>query len=159
MNVQLNTWKHEVERLWSALVLDFGQAARLVAEIAQQQDKAFLRQAAAQALPSLRQACLKSADRMTRDVARRRFGSVRDALHVITAPRFGRRRAEDASTPSDYYRRVLGLPSGRRLFGPEIRDAYKRAAKKLHPDVGGSGPAFRELSEARDALMNDLTSH
>ena len=51
---------------------------------------------------------------------------------------------------------MLGLPSGRRLFGPEIQQAYKRVAKKVHPDVGGSEQAFRELSAARDALLKSL---
>jgi curved DNA-binding protein CbpA len=48
---------------------------------------------------------------------------------------------------------MLGLPCGRRLYGPEIREAYKRAAKTMHPDGGGSEQAFRELSAARDALL------
>ena len=50
-------------------------------------------------------------------------------------------------------RRMLGLPPGRRLYGPEIREAYKRAAKTLHPDVGGSEREFLALSAARDALL------
>ena len=53
-------------------------------------------------------------------------------------------------------RRLLGLPFGRRLFGPEIKEAYKQAAKTVHPDAGGSNRAFLDLSEARDALMKAL---
>ena len=40
---------------------------------------------------------------------------------------------------------MVGLPSGRRLFGPEIQQAYKRVAKKVHPDVGGSEHASESL--------------
>ena len=59
-------------------------------------------------------------------------------------------------TPEEHYRRLLGLPLGRRLFGPEIHQAYKRAAKTTHPDGGGNARAFHELSAARDALMKAL---
>ena len=36
----------------------------------------------------------------------------------------------------------------------EIHQAYKRAAKTMHPDGGGNGHAFQELAKARDALMH-----
>jgi curved DNA-binding protein CbpA len=45
------------------------------------------------------------------------------------------------------------LPLGRRLSGVEIHRAYKRVAKRAHPDAGGSAREFLELSAARDALM------
>jgi curved DNA-binding protein CbpA len=48
------------------------------------------------------------------------------------------------------------LPLDRRLFGPEIHRAYKRVAKTVHPDAGGTERAFLELSAARDALMKAL---
>lgn len=154
MSMRSQEWKREVERLWSAASLDYAQATRLVAEIAQQGERAFLQETAAQALPSLRRATLKNADRMAKSLARRRFGSVRDALHAMTAPRFGRRRGDDEpSDPDEEHRRMLGLPLGRRLYGPEISQAYKRAAKTAHPDAGGTEKQFRELSAARDALM------
>jgi curved DNA-binding protein CbpA len=50
---------------------------------------------------------------------------------------------------------MLGLPLGRRLAAAEIHQAYKRAAKTAHPDSGGNGQEFRELSAARDALMKE----
>jgi hypothetical protein len=81
---------------------------------------------------------------------------VRDALHTLTAPRFGKRGDADRITPEDHYRRLLGLPLGRRLFGPEIKEAYKRVAKTAHPDAGGSQRDFLELSAARDALLKQL---
>jgi curved DNA-binding protein CbpA len=45
------------------------------------------------------------------------------------------------------------LPLGRPLSGAEIHRAYKRAAKRAHPDAGGSAREFLELSAARDVLM------
>ena len=158
MDAQAKAWKREIDRLWSAPALDYREAVSFVAEIAHSEEPA-LRAAASQALPNLRYACLKSADRMVKDVARRRFGAVRDALHALAAPRFGKRRSAGevaTMTPEEHHRRLLGLPLDRRLFGPEIHQAYKRVAKTVHPDAGGSERAFRELSAARDALMKAL---
>jgi hypothetical protein len=152
MERQLTQWKLGVDRLWSAHTLDVREAARLVAEIAGCEE-AMLRHAAAQALPSLRNAIVKSADRSTRELARRRLGLVRDALHVQTAPRFGKRGVTAALTPEQRHRQLLGLPLGRRLAAAEIQTAFKRAAKTAHPDGGGNGQEFRDLSAARDALL------
>ena len=153
METRFKDWKLAVDRLWSAATLDYAPAARLAAEIART-DEPRLAHSAAQALPSLRAATLRSADPAAQMLARRRFGAVRDVLHALTAPQFGRRGR--LPTPEEHYRRLLGLPLGRRLFGPEIKEAYKRAAKSLHPDAGGSDTKFQELSEARDALMRRL---
>ena len=135
----------------AASPFDVGEAASLAAEIARHGADETLRQAAAQALPSLRGAGLKTADQMSRNVARRRFGGIRDALHALDAPRFGKRTAVPA--PEQQHRRLLGLPQERNLSDPEIQQGYKRAAKRLHPDAGGSAREFAELSAARDALM------
>ena len=151
MIAQVKEWKHTVDRLWSATPLDYAQAARVSAEIAHS-GVPLLQLAASQALPALRHACLRSADRGTKAIAHRRLGAIRDALHALDAPRFGK-RGHLALTPDDNYRRLLGLPQGRELSATEIREAYKRAAKTLHPDGGGSAHAFTELSGARDALL------
>src|SRR5712692_10946133 len=122
MDAQLRGWKLAVEQLWAASVLDYRDAALLAAEIARLSEEPRLQQAASQALPSLRGACVAGVDRSSKDLARRRFGAVRDALHVLTGPRFGKRRSVDEMpTPDDYHRQMLGLPLGRRLFGPEIQ--------------------------------------
>lgn len=157
MDAQVRVWKLAVEQLWSAPVLDYRDAALLAAEIARHSDEPRLQQVAAQALANLRGACVKGADRRTKDIARTRFGAVRDVLHGLAGPRFGkRRRMGMMPTPDEYHRQMLGLPLGRRLFGPEIQQAYKRAAKKVHPDAGGSEHAFLALSAARDALLKGL---
>jgi hypothetical protein len=157
MDAQVRVWKLAVERLWTAPMLDYRDAAQLAAEIARHSDEPRLQQVAAQAVANLRGACVQSADRRTKDLARRRFGTVRDVLHNLAGPRFGkRRRVGEMPTPDEHHRQMLGLPLGRRLLGPEIREAYKRTAKKVHPDAGGSERAFLELSAARDALLKAL---
>jgi hypothetical protein len=151
MELQQKQWKREADRLWSAPPFDACQATSLAAEVARHSQEQVLRQAAAQALPSLRGACLKTADQMSRNVARRRFGALRDALHALDAPHFGKRASVPA--PEQEYRRLLGLPQQRHLLESEIQQGYKRAAKRLHPDAGGSAREFTELSAARDALI------
>jgi hypothetical protein len=151
MELQQKQWKRDTDRLWSASPFDIREAASLAAEIARHGADEGLRQAAAQALPSLRGACLKTSDQISRNVARRRFGAIRDVLHAPEVPRFGKRAAVPA--PEQQHRRLLGLPPGRHLSEPEIQQGYKRAAKRLHPDAGGSAREFTELAAARDALM------
>ena len=154
MDQQIRQWKFALDRFWSSAVPDHREIARLVAEIAGTSADETLRQAASQALPSLRNAAAKSADRGTKEVARRRLSLVRDALHTMVAPRFGKRGVPPkAMTPEEHHRQTLGLPFGRRLAGAEIHQAYKRAAKSRHPDGGGNATEFLALSEARDALM------
>ena len=154
MDRQLSEWKLAVERIWSAAAPDYHAAACLVADIANASEEAMLRQAATQALPILRSASSEDADRSTREAARRRLGVIRDVLHELTTPRFGKRQTLSKSlSPEECYRQLLGLPLDRRLSGVEIHRAYKRVAKRAHPDAGGSAREFLELSAARDALM------
>jgi uncharacterized small protein (DUF1192 family) len=151
MELQQKQWKHDTERLYSVSPFDAREAAALAAEIARHGADESLRQAAAQALPSLRAACVKTADQMSRNVAQRRFGAIRDALHALDVPRFGKRVSVPA--PEQQHRRLLGLPPERQLAQSEIQQGFKRAAKRLHPDAGGSTREFTELSAARDAMM------
>jgi hypothetical protein len=156
MEQQLREWKRSLDRFWSAAVPDYLDAARLTAEIAHGSEDAGLRQAAAQALPSLRSAALKKAGPSSKDVARRRLGVVRNILHTATVPQFGKRGiAPKLLTSEERYRQLLGLPFGGRLASAEIHQAYKRAAKSAHPDGGGNAREFHELSVARDALMKE----
>jgi hypothetical protein len=153
MDAQARNWKAAADRLWVEATLDYRATATLLAEMARSDD-AGLSAAAGQALSSMRAALLKSADRRVREVAHRRFGAVRDVLHTLTARRFGKRgSALEMLSADERNRRLLGLPMGRRLYGPEIQHAYKRAAKTMHPDAGGTERAFHELSAARDALL------
>ncbi len=156
MDRQLKQWKYDVERLWSATALDYRAAAQLAADIARDTEETPLRLAAAQALANLRIALPRKADGGTRDRARRRFGTVRDVLYALDAPRFGKRDASPKQlSPEERHRQLLGLPLGRRLANAEIHQAYKHAAKSAHPDAGGNAQEFHELSVARDALMKE----
>ena len=154
MDPQIRQWKLALERFHAAVDPDYREMAPMVAEIAATDIDETLRHAAAQVLPILRQAAQKSADRRTKEMARRRLGIISDALHMLAMPRFGRRGlVPKPLTQEDQYRQLLGLPLGRRLAATEINQAFKRAAKTVHPDGGGNGPAFLELAAARDALI------
>ena len=154
MDPQIRQWKLAIERFCAASDPDYVEMARMVAEIAATDIDEALRQAAAQVLPVMRHASARSADRRTREMARRRLGIISDALHMLSAPQFGRRGlAPKVLTQEDQYRQMLGLPLGRRLAATEIHQAFKRAAKTVHPDGGGNGAAFLELAAARDALI------
>ena len=153
MDRQLSEWKLSLDRIWSAPAPDYHEAARLAAEIASAATEATLRWAAAQALPILRSAA--NEDAATEEAALRRLGVVREVLHTLTTPKFGKRDAEPRlPTPEERHRQMLGLPFDRGLTLAEIHRAYKRAAKTAHPDAGGNAQAFLELTAARDALMH-----
>jgi hypothetical protein len=153
MDAQLRDWKAALDRLWSADDLNCREALLLATDIARHSSEPSLQQTAAQAAASLRNICANGADQRKQNVAQMRVAAIRNALHVLTAPQFGKRGStERQPTADERHRRLLGLPLGRRLYGPEISQAYKQAAKRIHPDAGGSKHAFQELSAARDAL-------
>src|SRR3954449_8050602 len=52
----------------------------------------------------------------------------------------------------DYYK-VLGVPSG--ASHDEIRKAYRKLSKQLHPDSGGDEERFKEVSAAYDVLGDE----
>jgi hypothetical protein len=154
MDAQLKKWELWIDRLWSAAMIDWHEASRLALDIANGADDDTLRHAASQGLPSLRNAELWTADDAARNAARRRLGVIREALHAVSTPRFGKRDAAPKTlTLEEHYRQLLGLPLDRRLNAAEIHQAFKRAAKAAHPDAGGDAQTFLELSAARDALM------
>jgi hypothetical protein len=154
MDTHLKKWELWIDRLSSSAGIDWHEATRLALDIASAADDETLRRAASQGLPSLRNASLWAADDAAREAARRRLQVIREALHAVSAPRFGKRDAAPRSlTAEERYRLLLGLPLDRRLNAPEIHQAFKRAAKAAHPDAGGNAQAFLELSAARDALM------
>jgi curved DNA-binding protein CbpA len=49
---------------------------------------------------------------------------------------------------------MLGLPLQVQLTCEDINQAYRRAAKGMHPDQGGSAEAFIDLAAARDVLIH-----
>jgi hypothetical protein len=131
---------------------------RLADVMARTGGEVLLRQAAAQALPILRHAAAATADPAITEAARRRLGVIREVLHTLAIPRFGRRDIPVKQlAPAERYRQLLGLPLDRRLSAPEIHRAWKRAAKSAHPDAGGSAQAFQALSAAREALIAEVS--
>ena len=154
MDSKLREWQLDIERIRSAVVPDWREAARLADVMARISGEAILRQAAAQALPILRRAALGAADPGVADAAQRRLGVIREVLRTLTTPKFGRRDIPLRQlTPEERHRELLGLPLDQRLTLSEIHRAYKRVAKSAHPDVGGSAQEFLALSAAREALM------
>jgi hypothetical protein len=135
MDSQLKAWKLRADRFWFAASPDYREAAQLAADIAGSRADDALRQAAAQALPSLRNAVLKGADRSTRELARRRLSVVRDLLHILSATPFGKRgQTPEPLTPQERDRQMLGLPFGRRLSVP--RDPAGLQARRQEKPPG-----------------------
>ncbi|QOG16961.1 MULTISPECIES: molecular chaperone DnaJ [Bradyrhizobium] len=154
MMERLDSWKLALERLRAAPSADFAEAGRLVAEIARMSTEPMLRQAAEQALPVLRQA-VDNDDHSVTLAAQRRLAVVLDVVHDLAAPRFGRRNAAPKKLSSeDRARKMLGLPLAVQLTCDDINQAYRRAAKGMHPDQGGSTEAFIDLAAARDILIH-----
>ncbi|MCP3387445.1 J domain-containing protein [Bradyrhizobium sp. CCGB12] len=154
MMERLETWKLALERLRLAQSADWAEAGRLVAEIVRMSTDVTLRQAAEQALPVLRQA-VDHDDHSITLAAQRRLGVVLEVVHDLSAPRFGRRNAMPKKLSSeDRARKVLGLPLAVQLTCEDINQAYRRAAKGMHPDHGGSAEAFIDLAAARDILIH-----
>jgi len=154
LDTRLDSWKLALERLRSAQSADFAEAGRLVAEIARMSVDVTLRRAAEQALPVLRQAVDNDDDGVTL-AAQRRLGVVLEVVHDLAAPRFGRRNAAPKKLSSeDRARKMLGLPLAVQLTCEDINQAYRRAAKGMHPDHGGSTQAFIDLAAARDVLIH-----
>jgi hypothetical protein len=56
------------------------------------------------------------------------------------------------------YRTVLGLPISGTLEITQIKYAYRKAAKKAHPDAGGTQEMFLRIKEAHDTLLEWIDS-
>jgi len=54
------------------------------------------------------------------------------------------------------WREVLGYSATAALSETAIKSAYKTAAKKTHPDQGGSHDAMAEVNRAHDEAMKEL---
>jgi hypothetical protein len=155
MIAQFESWLVSLERLWLAAPAGWVDAARLAEEIASRSEDSVLRQAATQAIPVLRLALRGGGDAEIADAVRRRLAVVLDRLRELTMPRFGRRGAAPKPlSPEDRARKMLDLPIGVQLTCDDIAHAFRRAAKRMHPDAGGDAAAFRDLATARDALMH-----
>ncbi len=139
----------------------WGDVADLLTEIISTTADMELKALARQTLPSVRAAAVPKSDLYWSEVAERRFEAVRQELNKKVARPFGRRLGipevtVDSPHSDNASRALLGLPANRHLFGPEIRQAYRRAAATAHPDAGGNNETFMSLVAARDALLSRL---
>lgn len=67
--------------------------------------------------------------------------------------RHNRRKTNASQYNQSEYRTLLDLPILGTLELSQIKTAYRKAAKKAHPDAGGSKEMFIRIKEACDALM------
>jgi len=152
---RIESWKLALERLRSAHSVDWNEAGRLAAEIARGSADATLRHAAEQAVPILRQAALGGEGHDIAVASQHRLAVILEVMNGLTAPRFGRRRALPKQLSSEERaRKTLGLPFAVQLTCDDIHQAYRRLAKEMHPDRGGSEQAFLDLAAARDILIH-----
>jgi hypothetical protein len=89
-----------------------------------------------------------------------RTGRIADRLDDIWQRRYGYTAASGAAPfmqmPLADAIALLGVPSN--YTRDDIIAAFRRAVKKVHPDLGGTTEQFRKLVEARDRLLGALGS-
>ena len=71
--------------------------------------------------------------------------------------RFNKRRSQRSTHFQKFSqkqdRELLDLPTDGQLSSLQVKAAYRKLAKKAHPDVGGSHQQFLRITQARDALL------
>lgn len=100
---------------------------------------------------------IESPDQLLADASRRDGRREGRAQHAFTEnlDRWKRDRWAYAER-KDPFRFALSLPQHGPLTAEQIEDAFRRAVKHAHPDTGGSAEAFRRVTAARDALLDQL---
>jgi len=79
--------------------------------------------------------------------------AARDAGRKSRRRALGERRSQEEARVSAL--RLLGLPPG--SSDEEIESAFRRAARRHHPDVGGDSAKFRAIVDARNMLLGRNT--
>ena len=69
-----------------------------------------------------------------------------------------KRKQTNYTDQLEEYRTVLGLPISGTLEIIQIKSAYRKAAKKAHPDAGGTQEMFLRIKEAHDILLEWIES-
>jgi hypothetical protein len=84
-----------------------------------------------------------------------RTGRIANKLDQLWQERYGARGGGPAAMrmPLATARQLLGLSADADYTKADVLAAFRRAAKKAHPDVGGTEEMFRLLVEARDRLL------
>jgi DnaJ domain len=86
-----------------------------------------------------------------------RDGRIAQELDHIWQRRYGRASggiAPAMQMPLAEAMKLLHVPAN--FTEDDVQAAFRRAAKKVHPDVGGTAEQFRKLVEARDRLLASL---
>lgn len=110
--------------------------------------------------PDFRSVPLESVlDAVEQYVAEHRLASeildgLREAVREPRGKSRGRSRSERRSQEDEYTMalRLLGLTPG--SSDDQIESAFRKAARRHHPDVGGDPAKFRELVDARNLLSS-----
>jgi hypothetical protein len=74
------------------------------------------------------------------------------------AKRFALFAGDDDDEDDSEHRERLELPDDAPLSAFEINSAFRRLAKKAHPDAGGDHGSYIRLTEARDALLEQVSA-
>lgn len=72
--------------------------------------------------------------------------------------KLNKRKRDNHTNELEAYRTVLGLPISGSLEITQIKSAYRKVAKKTHPDAGGTQAMFLQIKEAHDALLEWIES-
>lgn len=93
-------------------------------------------------------------EKLRQEAIRRRSQSQREAYEKLE--RNNRRRVNAMPSNQHEYRTLLNLPIEGVLELSQIKSAYRKAAKRSHPDAGGSQEMFIRIKEACDALIESV---
>lgn len=69
-----------------------------------------------------------------------------------------RRKQYNHTHELEVYRTLLSLPLIGTLEISQIKSAYRKAAKKAHPDAGGTQEMFLQIKDAHDVLLEWIES-
>lgn len=89
----------------------------------------------------------RSSARLAEDIASGKFAKRAQDFHSI------KQHGSRISIPTPQDRIVLGFDVNTDLTKRSIKNAYRRQARKLHPDVGGNEDDFRHLYTAYRTLL------
>jgi hypothetical protein len=91
--------------------------------------------------------------RLDQDDLRREAREKRRDQQERQRRRHGPRSAGARGGDDRRHREALDLPAEGKLASAQIKAAFRKLARKAHPDAGGSHEHFLRITEARDALL------
>lgn len=98
-------------------------------------------------------------------MSRRKWQQDQDVLRIqaretrrAQAEAFNARFAFRDEDGDDAHREALELPLTGALTAQQVNAAFRRLAKKAHPDAGGDHGVYIRLTTARDALLESMAA-